>query len=224
MLFCPVSVEQQVVAKYEVSPRGRKFKTTTLDGKVELTADVSSITVIDGEGFDDEHNRTATYNQTVNRVYSRSQIRNNIPAVTKGHWHTLTYDPTLSAIFQASPTTAPASKSRKGLIIALSVSLSLLAFIIVVIILMVLFVPSVRHFVRPYSKISEQKRKTNTKETRDVSSPVLTSTWQSSRSTHNQDVSINIGAEELSNFTETTSPSAAWTPGSTAQTSDKNIV
>lgn len=224
MLLNPVSVDQQVVATYEFSPRGRKFRTATLDGKVNLTADVSSITVLDGEGFDDERNRSASYNQTVDRVYSRSQIRNNIPAFTKGHWHSLTYDPTLAAIFQASPTIEPTSKSRKGLIIAVSVSLSLLALIIAVLVLLVLFVPSIRHYVRPYSKISEEKRKTHGKEPSSTSSPASTSTWLSSRSTHNQDFVTSADAEELSAVTENYSPSAAWTPGSTSQTSDQNIV
>lgn len=63
----------------------------------------------------------------------------------------ITYDPSIVSLFSTDPT-VPRSKSSKTVGIAVGVSIGVIALIVAVIVVLVLTVPSVREFVRPYSK------------------------------------------------------------------------
>lgn len=86
---------------------------------------------------------------------SLDEVNNSMLA----HWHNLTYDPNLIALFSTGSTSPGASKQQKGVNIAVAVVVPVVIVAVILVVLIVLFVPAVYVRVLPSDPLKRNRFK-----------------------------------------------------------------
>lgn len=144
--------------------RNRTIDFKSLDGTLSLNSFLSNVILIDnvGVGINDSSARSGPA-IPLPPFQASSQLSFMVAPGSIGHWKTMTYDPTFTAIFTPPPQPPSASpekkKAEKNYKLAIGLSIGLVALVIIAIILLFILSPTVRHKISPFRKRSEKKEK-----------------------------------------------------------------